>query len=297
MAKKTPSKIMIGLFVIVGAVIGVGTIIWVGASNYFEKGIPYVAYFDESVQGLNTDSRVKMRGVDVGRVTSIDVDAGNAMVEVAMIINSKEPLSKNVCAELKIVGLTGIMFIDLDLAGPGEVLDAAPPKSDPLYPVIPSRPSKTKQIISGIDAAIHKVNTIRTETIINNLESATARLDKTLYNIDRLFSGGRMDGFIDDADGVLTEARTTLKGIQAEIQDLKLKETSGKAQDVVVRAQGIVDNVGKDMGRITKDLKITGENLRNASERLEQLVEKLEADPSELLFPSRPAPRGREVKP
>jgi phospholipid/cholesterol/gamma-HCH transport system substrate-binding protein len=296
MAKKTPSKIMIGLFVIVGAVIGVGTIIWVGASNYFEKGIPYVAYFDESVQGLNTDSRVKMRGVDVGRVTDIDVDAGNAMVEVEMIINSKEPLSENICAELKIVGLTGIMFIDLDLAAPGETLNTAPPKAEPSYPVIPSRPSKAKQIISGIDAVIHKVNTIRTETIVNNLESATARLDKALYSIDRLFSDGRMDGFINDADGVLTEARTTLKSIQAEIQDLKLKEASEKAQDVVVRARDIMDDVGKDMGRITKDLKITGENLRNASERLEQLVEKLEADPSELLFPTSPAPRGREVK-
>lgn len=296
MAKKTPSKIMIGLFVIVGAVIGVGTIIWVGASNYFEKGIPYVAYFDESVQGLNTDSRVKMRGVDVGRVTDIDVDAGNAMVEVEMIINSKEPLSENICAELKNVGLTGIMFIDLDLAAPGETLNTAPPKAEPSYPVIPSRPSKAKQIISGIDAVIHKVNTIRTETIVNNLESATARLDKALYSIDRLFSDGRMDGFINDADGVLTEARTTLKSIQAEIQDLKLKEASEKAQDVVVRARDIMDDVGKDMGRITKDLKITGENLRNASERLEQLVEKLEADPSELLFPTSPAPRDREVK-
>jgi len=55
----------LGLFVTVGVILGVAAIIWVGASKYFEKGDRYVTYFNESVQGLQQDSAVKYRGVDV----------------------------------------------------------------------------------------------------------------------------------------------------------------------------------------------------------------------------------------
>ncbi len=49
---------LIGLFVTVGVMIGVAAVIWLGASKYFQKGSMYVTYFDESVQGLQTDSVV-----------------------------------------------------------------------------------------------------------------------------------------------------------------------------------------------------------------------------------------------
>jgi len=42
MAKKKTSKIWIGLFVIIGSVIGAGSIVWLGASKCFEGGKSYV---------------------------------------------------------------------------------------------------------------------------------------------------------------------------------------------------------------------------------------------------------------
>ena len=297
MAKRKPSKILIGLFVIVGSAICVGTIIWLGASRYFEKGAPYIAYFDESVQGLNPDSRVKLRGVNIGRVKDINVDPGNAKVEVIMILDPEEPLGGNVCAELKSVGLTGIMFIDLDLINEGEILEPPPKKARPAYPVIPTRPSQTKQIMSGIDAAIQKINAIKTETVIQNLESATARLDKALKYVDQLFTDGRIDRMVDetknavsDARVTISEARNTLRSIKTEVEGLKLKETSEQAR-------GLLGDIRQDARKLSTDLKKTGENLRNSSEHLEALVEKLEADPSEILFSSKPSPRIRKERP
>ena len=66
MSGKT-SKFLIGLFVMGGVIIGAGIIVWIGASKYFQKGSTYVTFFDESVQGLQMDSSVKYRGVDVRR--------------------------------------------------------------------------------------------------------------------------------------------------------------------------------------------------------------------------------------
>ena len=68
------SKFLIGLFVITGTMIAVIIIIWVGAADFFMSGNTYVTYFDESVQGLQADSAVKYRGVEVGKVKSITAD-------------------------------------------------------------------------------------------------------------------------------------------------------------------------------------------------------------------------------
>jgi len=67
------TNLIIGLFVIIGVLLGVVAVIWVGATSYFQKGETYVSYFDESVQGLQVDSAVKFRGVEVGMVKQIRV--------------------------------------------------------------------------------------------------------------------------------------------------------------------------------------------------------------------------------
>ena len=83
---------MIGLFVTIGVLIGLIAVVWLGASKYFEKGGTYVTYFNESVQGLQKDSTVKYRGVDVGRVEKIRVAADNNLIEVVIKVNLKGEL-------------------------------------------------------------------------------------------------------------------------------------------------------------------------------------------------------------
>jgi phospholipid/cholesterol/gamma-HCH transport system substrate-binding protein len=83
MAKKT-ANFMLGLFVILGFFLGVSAIIWVGATSFFQKGQTYITYFDESVQGLQSDSNVKYRGVDVGRVERIRVAPDNKLIGVVI---------------------------------------------------------------------------------------------------------------------------------------------------------------------------------------------------------------------
>ena len=114
------TNLIIGLFVILGVVMGVVAIIWVGATSYFQKGTTYISYFDESVQGLQLNSAVKFRGVDVGLVETIRVAPDNRHIGVVMKINMREDLQKNTVAQLKSAGITGIMFVELDLRKPDE---------------------------------------------------------------------------------------------------------------------------------------------------------------------------------
>jgi len=94
MARKT-SKFMIGLFVTFGVLIGMVAVVWLGASKYFEKGKTYVTFFDESVQGLQVDSAVKYRGVEVGRVEAIRVAPDNRLIEVVIKVDMKGRLEED----------------------------------------------------------------------------------------------------------------------------------------------------------------------------------------------------------
>jgi phospholipid/cholesterol/gamma-HCH transport system substrate-binding protein len=309
MPKKKTSKVMIGLFVTVGVTIGVVVIVWLGASKYFEAGKPYVTYFNESVQGLNPDSNVKYRGVNIGRVERIRIAPDNVLVEVVMKLDIKENLGKDICAELTSAGLTGIMFIDLDRRAEGDSIKSPPIEFDPPYPVIQSRPSKTKQILSAIDILIGKANKIdvkdisdrlisvgkateniltgnRTNRILDNLDSATAHFDKTVQKVDKELAGGKIGGILDNMKDTIAEARTLVTGIKEEIHTMKLAETAGSAHRMV-------EGLEKNTRNISMDIKTTSENLRQASESLEALVGRLQANPSDIIFNNPPPPRQR----
>ncbi len=295
---------MIGLFVTIGVTIGVSIIVWIGASHYFEKGTMYVTYFDESVQGLQKDSSVKYRGVEVGRVVKIGVAPDNKLIEVVMKINLKNDLERNTMTQLKAVGITGIVFVELDQQHP-EAMKLSPQISFATeYPVIPSRPSETKQILSGIYDVIDKMNDVdfrgisdkikstaqsaddflagaQTKRVMSNLESSTTALDKSMKRLEKIIADGNLGGTITEARQALADARSLISALNNEVKDMRLKDTAAKANQVM-------DALDRTARTSAVDIQTATENLRRASESLERLLERIEANPSDLLF-SRPA--------
>lgn len=301
------STFMIGLFVAVGIIIGVSVIVWIGASQYFEKGDMYVTYFDESVQGLQRDSSVKYRGVDVGRIVKIGVAPDNKLVEVAMKINLKDDVEKNSIAQLRAAGITGIVFVELDRRDP-KATDLSPKIAFVAeYPVIPSRPSDVRQILSGIYEVIDKINEVdfqgisdqiiltaksadnlldgsRTKQIMSNLESSAVALNSSMTRLDKIISEGNLEGTLSEARQTMSEAHSLISGIKNDVQAMKLSNTADKANQAV-------DVLDRTMRTSAVDIQTSTENIRRASDSLERLLEGLEADPSELIFGRKPEPR------
>lgn len=74
--QKTPNKKMIGLFTIFGIVIFVIIIfLFVGNKILSKNENEIVMYFDESVKGLSIGSSISFRGVEIGKVSKIDLVA------------------------------------------------------------------------------------------------------------------------------------------------------------------------------------------------------------------------------
>jgi len=307
MARKVSSRAL-GIFVTAGALLGVAAVIWVGASKYFEKGARFATYFDESVQGLQRDSAVKYRGVDVGRVEEIRVAPDNRLIEVVMKIRLRDDAETDTVASLKVAGITGIVFVELDRRDPDEP-DLSPRLAFASeYPIIPSKPSQIRQIFSGIDEILEKIRQVdlegisksvtrsakaaedllsgpRTQKVVANLESISANLDLTAARVEKITAEGRLEGIAGEARAALAEARSLIAETRDEIKALRLAETAEKANRAV-------DHLARTSRTTARDVQVMSDNLRRASETLERLLERLESNPSDLLFGSSP-PAGR----
>lgn len=307
MSRKT-SNFMVGLFVAIGVVIGAGVLVWLGASQYLRKGSSYVTYFDESVQGLEADSSVKYRGVDVGRVEEIKVAPDCKLVEVVMKIDLKGNLTRDTVAQLRTAGITGIVFIELDRRDPGAPGLSAPITFATDYPIIPSRPSEIKRMLAGIDDIIGKLKEINFVGVSNQVEStlkavktfvagermsatvaklevAAANLEGVTRRVDRMVAEGGVEEVLVETRGTLAEARAAISAVKDDFRGLKLAETGERVNRLVGDMQG-------QTRAASVQIRATSEHLRRASEALEILLERLNSSPSDLLFSQPPPERG-----
>ena len=300
---KGRSYFLLGLFVIVGVLIGAAAIIWLGATKYFQKGSMYATYFDESVQGLQVDSIVKYRGVDIGSVRLIDIAPDRRLVEVLMKIDVKNFSVNGVAAKLTLAGITGIVYVELDRTTPGETT-LSPKGFQSPYPVIPSAPSDIKQIEASVNDVLKSLKEIdlkgisdqvlkttktidefvsgeRMNHILTNLGKASVNLASLTQKIDATMSNGSVDEVIQGARDAVKDARALIAQTRGEIEGMKLRQTAGKIGDLVEMTSRKTEVTLTDAG-------IAVESLRRAADSLEALIDRLSADPSALIFSKPP---------
>lgn len=306
MAKKA-SSFLVGIFVIVGVALFGGAIVWIGVTGYFQPGSTYVTYLDETVQGLQKDSVVKYRGVDVGRVEAIRIAPDNKLVSIIMKINMRGDLAKTTVAQLSSAGITGIMYVDLDYRRPGSP-DLSPKLTFPSeYPVIPSKPSEYARIMSGINAIVTKLNSIDFQAITDQiqatagdiggffkkkeLQSILSRVDQASANLQSLTAKAnsavdkiKVDKIIKETASTIAETKAAVIAAQGfvanldnKLNDMKLPETMTRTRSVIMEVQSVT------------------ENLRRTSETLEKFAERIYERPPDLLFGKPPVPRFNEM--
>jgi phospholipid/cholesterol/gamma-HCH transport system substrate-binding protein len=299
------SNFSIGLFVIIGSLICAGIIIWIGAAGIFMKGSLYTTYFDESVQGLQVDSAIKYRGVEIGKVQSIKVAPDYRLIEVVMKIDIESDLQKQTVATLKTTGITGIVFIELDQLRSGDLSNSPKINFKSSYPVIPSRRSEISRFVADTGVIMQNIKDIdlkgisnqlknttkaienfvegkRINNIMTNIESTSANLNQTISRINKTFTEGKLDRAAKETMGILSDARKLIGQATNEIDALKLQEKADRT-DVLLK------DIDKKAKVITTELQDTSEHLRVTSENLQKLSDNLTRNPSELIF-SKPAP-------
>lgn len=321
------TKFVVGLFLVCGIGIGLLAFIWLGMSRYFEKGYYYVTYFNESVQGLDKDSPVKYRGVSVGRVHGIYVAPDSKLIKVVLKIEKGMVLDTNIVSQLKAVGITGGVFIELDQKKEGEP-DRSPPLSFPSeYPIVASRPSDLTEILRGIDDILNRVKALDLEGIsakiksnLEVLESAvqeanvkelSKKAERTLDQLQRILDDREIakilasteqtiqaaNAFFTRGNAALIHAESALAHARGIIADKEqaIRKALENINLFIEKSASLATGADDTLARMRQNLLVSAQNLEKASENLNRFMEVLADQPSQLVFGG-PPPR-REMDP
>jgi len=317
------TKFAVGLFVAMGITLAILVTIWLGMSRFLQKGRFYVTYFDESVQGLDVDSPVKYRGVFTGRVESIGVAPDSKLIKVILKIESGQKLDQNIVAQLKSVGITGSMFVELDLKREGEP-DQSPALGFPSeYPIIASKPSEIKGLIGGFDAILNQIKALDLEEISGKIKATLDNINQSVDDADVERISQTINSSFEKMEKILTDPRWDQVLAAADTAGQELNSLLDKADRTLTRVQGVViskeetvktalDNFSRAMEKahillnegtslvsgtdasiseLMQHLVVAAQNLELASDNLNQLMELLADHPSQLLFGEPPKPR------
>lgn len=317
------TKFTVGLFVAVGFFLAAVAIIWLGMSHYFEKGHFCVAYFDESVQGLSKDSPVKYRGVSVGRVYRLGVAPDATLIEAVLQIDPAIVNPSEMVAQLKTVGITGSMFIDLDRKKPDEQSLSPSLSFKPPYPVVATRPSQIKEFLGDVREILNNFKQLNLQGLAAEISATlgefrsavreariSAVSDKLRTALDRLAplldqqKWNRVLGAVGEAAEAVKQlgasAGRTAEAVTAGADDFRKLLTSVRPgltravtelQAAMQSARTLLQDTDGRLSSVQYHLVETLGNLNQATIALNRFLDLIADQPSQLLFGEPPPPR------
>lgn len=119
----TAREVAVGFFVLLGLICVAYLTIKLGRMEIIaDKGYQLTARFN-SVSGLRVGADIELAGVPIGRVASIQVDAGKAQAIVTLLF--KDPtmrLPEDTIASIKTSGLIGDKYVNISPGGSDSML-------------------------------------------------------------------------------------------------------------------------------------------------------------------------------
>lgn len=320
MVANIKTKLMVGIFVIMGFTIATAAIIWLGMSSYFDKGLRYVAYFDESVQGLDKDSPVKYRGVPIGRVESIKVAPDATLIEVVMKIEEglkPEEHRGDVVAQLKSIGITGIMFVEIERKKANEP-DLAPLINfSAKYPIVATKPSGIKKLLQGIDDVVSQfkglnfggisskleatldntnqaVIDLQAKRLSSDMRSTFDSINKTMDSVEK--TSASFSSLVDNTSRTVSSVYSVIDGNKKEIAEAisGLRRSMKNADRLLANGAALVKDTENGLYSFQQQLNTSLQNLENATGELDNLLKRVSDHPSQLIFGEPPPARSLE---
>jgi len=209
----------------------------------------YEVLFEGSVSGLSQGSPVRYLGVDVGRVLNLAVDRDDpGRVKVVAEIDSAAPLSGATRARLGLLGLTGLLYIDLQLdpeADPSREL-----QQGDRYPVILSRKGDIEAFLERLPDLIGHVGSVMTriETLLGDDNLQAVR--DSLRNVRE--ASVELPAITRDGAALVAELRTTAAEATALTQ--RLNAVAGGAQPGLEAALASTQDAAEKLGRTAASL-------------------------------------------
>jgi len=166
-----------GLFIIGLSLAAALFFVWLANAGRRDDVI-YRIHFAESVSGLSLGDPVKFRGVDVGMVKAMTIDPDDPrQVRVEVRLRKEAPVKTDTKATLKLKGITGVVFIELNGGNPSaQSLVAATPQGR--IPEIPSERSSLTAFMDQLPKVVEKFSAIEDQTkkVVTDIGDVTGKI-------------------------------------------------------------------------------------------------------------------------
>ena len=166
-----------GLFIIGFSLAAALFFVWL-ANTGRRDDVTYRIHFAESVSGLALGDPVKFRGVDVGMVKAMVIDPNDPrLVQVDVKLRKEAPVKTDTKATLKLKGITGVVFIELNGGNPSaQSLVAATPQGR--IPEIPSERSSLTAFMDQLPKVVEKFSAIEDQTkkVVTDIGDVTGKI-------------------------------------------------------------------------------------------------------------------------
>ena len=201
----------LGLFVIGAIIAGIIVLVIIGSGRWFQKRIIIETYFNESVQGLDVGSKLKVRGVAVGEVTRIGFTYNRYQLDRPMSDRARyvmveaqiEPrllggragagdltdrasvaaeVERGLRVRLAPQGITGTSFLEIDYFDPPPPTLQIDWTPDNIY--IPSTRSTVTALLNAATEIMDRLHKLDIETTVANLNKLMVTTNSRIEAID-----------------------------------------------------------------------------------------------------------------
>jgi len=281
--------VRVGAFVLTGIAAVVLGVLLFGGTGLFADRLTYETYFEESVQGLDVGSPVKLRGVPLGRVAAIGLVADyyslsdeerarhgqKVVVRIQIALDEADAelrsqylndlIESGLRLRIASIGFTGISYIDAEVRDPSRA-PSMPIVWTPEYPYIPSVPSNFEQFASAAERIVARLEDLNVERVLTHLDGLLVTLQERASALD-------VAGAQREIGSLFAELRETNERIQRAIPSDDLQAFGAGAREAMERLdstlsqlQGMVEGGRYDVGVMLENLRVASDNLRDFSE-------------------------------
>ena len=314
MSSKT-SNFKIGLFVLIGLILVIITVILFGGGKFFKEKYTIETYFDQSVQGLDVGAPLKLYGVQIGDISDIhfvfndyqtnkqyvlvradifpDKVGGGSGRRLAdeyddMSVFLNELVEKGLRLELASQGITGVAFLNMVYIKPDK-FPAYDIEWKPEYPYIPSKPGTITIITEAIENLSVDIDNLvlelRESVKDANISKISTDLDKLLINLDRTSMNINTILESEEVGSSLKHLSNTLANIDKSTTNLP--QTLSELSKIILNIKRLTLRQQQDIDNIL-------ENITATTQDLTEMLDTGKRQPSWMLF-GNPPPKINEV--
>jgi len=279
------STIRAGIFIFIALVVGAVVIVVVEDVDLFKSGRIIHAYFDR-VTGLEVGAKVRLAGVEVGRVEALDIEDNK--VKVTMRVDDKGGIRSDSVAELKIVSIMGNSQIHITMGSPespplkGAVIEGT--RGMDFQEIADAGGSAMKQAdatfleVQRLVVELGETQTKLSERIMGLVEKYDLKVEESVDNLNA--TSANVKEISERLNAILAHVQkgegTVGKLVMADELHKELLAVTEKAQEIEKQLNGVVVDNREQLAKLVEQGNEAAAKLNEALQSVNDILDKVE---------------------